>query len=150
MTETITESPDSQEKRQYERKVLAPVPVEALRFEPVPADAPPIQVRDSTRSEEQRTVDRQVWAAYQAWLRLPEPRPVEFNRMPRYRYVVAPEHADAVRTMLDRAGTFHGINVRKAPTKRHSDGSAIIYFSARARTKRNRNTEDFPDPETDS
>jgi hypothetical protein len=130
-----TETTEPTERKQYERKVFAPLPKDAVRFETVPADAPPIQVKDSTRSEDQQTIDRAAWKAYQAWLGTSD-RPKEFNKMPRFRFIVPPDHADAVREMLKRAGTFHGINVRVAPTKRHQDGSAIVYFAARAREKR--------------
>jgi hypothetical protein len=138
MSEAQTEAPQGDANgtgRKYERKVFAPIPAEAMRFEAVPMDAPPIAVKDSSRSEDQKRIDRDAWKAYQAWLALPD-APKEFNKMPRFRYVVAPEHADSVREMLTRAGTFHGINVRVAPTKRHQDGSAIIYFAARKREKR--------------
>jgi hypothetical protein len=140
MTDTIPEtgaqaSEGNGEGRKYERKVFAALPEGAMRFETVPADAPPIQIKDSTRSEDQKTIDRAAWKAYQAWVATPD-KPKEFNKMPRFRFVVPPEHADAVREMLKRAGTFHGINVRVAPTKKHQDGSAIVYFAARAREKR--------------
>jgi hypothetical protein len=138
---------DQQETQQtYTRRVIAPLG-SALDLEVVPMDAPPIQVKDSVRSEDQKHVDRDAWKAYQAWMRLPEPRPTEFNKMPRFRYIVAPEDADTVRQLLTRAGTHHSINVRIAPTKRHQDGNAIIYFAARARSKRNRDENDYPEPE---
>jgi hypothetical protein len=130
MSETETKT----ETKKYQRKVFEALPDNAFAMEDVPETEAAIQVNEITRSDDQRRVDADVLAAHVQWVA--SGKPVEFNKSPRKRYVVDPQHVEAIKAMLTRAGSLHKVNVKVAPVKRHESGKAMIYFVAKDRQPR--------------
>lgn len=97
-------------------------------YEAVPSDEIVEAVRETTRSAEQLIVDKHVKDSHESWVAAGKPK--GFNDSPRKKYFTAPDQADAVRAMLRRAASLHGVHVRIAPPKKHTDGRTMIYWVA--------------------
>lgn len=96
-------------------------------FDDVPDDEV-VQVKEVQRDAFQQKIDARVKESYDAWVAAG--KPAEFNSSPRKRWMGKPEAADAVRRMLNRAGTLHNVRVRIAPNKTHESGMTMVYFVA--------------------
>lgn len=103
-------------------------------FEDVPDDEAPVPVKEMVRDEAQTTIDERVKAAHAAWIEAGKPQ--EFNKSPRKRIVIAPEHEAGVRKMLEKAGSYLNLRVRIAPSKTHESGNRMVYYVVTDRTKK--------------
>lgn len=102
-------------------------------FDDVPDDEV-VQVKEVQRDAFQQKIDARVKESYDAWVAAG--KPAEFNSSPRKRWMGKPEAADAVRRMLNRAGTLHNVRVRIAPNKTHESGMTMVYFVASDKLER--------------
>jgi hypothetical protein len=143
-----TEAPaESNGKRKYVRKVLTPPPVDALVTEDVPEDewaSHPLTATGAERDPAQKIIDDHVVAAYKAWSEAGKP---DVRRSPRKRFAVQPDHAPAIRAMLAKAATLHGVTVKLSPSAHDQHGREIIVFSARDKAERKPRE---PKPETET
>ena len=110
------------------------VPLEQLAsVSAVPEDEVISGVQEVKRSEPRAKVDADVLAAHKAWTADGSPALSLTKGKHRHQYIVSPEHADAIRDMLRKAGLFHKLRVTRSIAKPHvQDGKAtgnvrIIY-----------------------
>jgi hypothetical protein len=117
---------------------FAPIPLDSFRTEIVPAEQPAPFQAEGTRDETQREIDVKVLANYLHWQTTGSP---DFTRadlsrpggkVQRVRFLFPPEHTEAVQIMLRRAAHYNGCTVIQSDVKAHQDGSAMIYWAARA------------------
>lgn len=127
--------------------------VKPLGFKLVMEDVPVTEVvsfgKESGRGEDQLAVDTDMIAAHDAWKQAGRPAitrsSLSSGRVPaglRKRYIVPPEHAESVETMLSRGATFLKVRVIIAPRKTHEKGHTMIYFAvvdAQERPRKNGN-----------
>ena len=123
----------------HAKRELKPIAGKLL-FDDVP-DAEKIAAkRETVRSPEQMEIDRRVKAAHDAWVEAK--RPALFADAPQKRIMFEPGNEDAVRAMLDRAGTFHGVSVRVQGPKSHTSGARMFYYVVMDRRERRSNASD--------
>lgn len=116
---------------QNRKEVNIPAGILTGGFETVP-DTEYVALVQRERSAEQQIVDGHVQEAYAAWVEAGKPTKPQDS--PRKRYLVPAEHVEGIRTMLHRAGDFHGKRVQVAPAVRHESGNMSVQFRVTDRT----------------
>jgi hypothetical protein len=129
-------------KRDYVRKVFAPVPLDLLEsaFEEVPeeewADNPLTGTGIKERDPAQLKIDEQVKTNYDSWVAKGKPA---VHESPRGRFRVSPDHAPAINYMIKQAATHHKIVASIEPPKYGQDGRQIILFTTRDKPPKRQN-----------
>lgn len=103
----------------------------SLDAQTVPAEELLEQVQERTRSTEQQRVDSDVANGHKLWIDAGQPTGINdaIKAGAAQRYVVAPEAAAAIRTLLRRAESVNpGIHVKVPPVKKLRDGNVAVYF----------------------
>jgi hypothetical protein len=80
------------------------------------------------RSEGQKVIDKEVKDIYDKWIAAG--KPVE-AKSPRKRRLANPQHAPAIRHMINQAAILHDIKVVISPPSHDQNGKEVIVFSTR-------------------
>ena len=102
--------------------ITAPLTVTAAES----AEAAPTRERE--RSAEQRAMDAVIPRIHKAWNDAGSP--AAWAKLPKAKYPVAPDKADALRYLIRKAGEFHGVRIRFGDSGvRDANGNELVIFA---------------------